>query len=247
MKNFKYYFVILLLAAAVSCKKNDSSSVNIKGNVSNDEAADMVAASVSTNLNGVAGVSGDVTVSAQAFVGLHLPCGTSKSDSVSRQSTGTNVSYSYKLKYSYMLNCNSDNQPDNLVSNLAYSGTYSGPHISSSNSGSSAFIVGGLSPSATAYVINGEYKRDGSFKSKVDTTNAGSSSIDIAVKSLTLSKPDRKIASGSATFTITGNVPKKGNFNYNGSIVFNGDGTANLTVNGTVYVVVLATGEKSKK
>lgn len=247
MKSVKFYFMILLLVAAVSCKKNDSSSVNVKGNVSNDEATNMVAASMSTNFNGVAGVSGDVTVSAQTFTSLHLACGTSKSDSVSRHFNGTQVSYSYNLKYNYTLNCNSDNQPDNLSSNLVYSGSYSGPNISSTNSGSSVFIVGGLNPTATNYVINGEYKRDGSFKSKVDTTNAGSSNIDIVVKSLTLTKPGRKITSGSATFTITGNVPKKGNFSYNGTIVFNGDGTANLTVNGTVYIVNLETGDKDKK
>jgi len=48
-------------------------------------------------------------------------------------------------------------------------------------------------------------------------------------------------------FTITGNVPKKGDFSFTGSMVFNGDGTANLTVNGTVYIVNLETGEKTKK
>ncbi|MDB5091452.1 MAG: hypothetical protein JWR09_5446 [Mucilaginibacter sp.] len=247
MKTVKFYLVILLLAAAVSCKKNDNASVNVKGNVSNDEAADMVAASMSSNFNGVAGVSSDVTISAQTFTSIHLACGASKSDSVSRHFNGSQFSYSYSLKYNYTLNCNSDNQPDNLVSNLAYSGSYSSSRISSSNSGTSAFTVGGLNPTATNYVINGEYKRDGSFKSKVDTTNSGSSAIDITVKSLTLTKPARKIASGSATFIISGTVPKKGNFSYNGTIVFNGDGTANLTVNGTLYIVNLETGEKNKK
>jgi len=248
MKNVKFYFLVLLLAAAVSCKKDDgSSSVKIKGNVSNDEAADMVAASMSSNFNGVAGVSGDVTVSAQAFVNVHLACGATKTDSVSRSYNGTQVSYNYKLKYSYTLNCNSNNVPDNLSSSLNYSGSYDGPRIASSNSGSSSFTVAGLAGTATNFSITGEYKRDGSFKSKVDTTNAGSSHIDINVKSLVLTKPNRKIASGSATFTITGNVPKKGDFSFTGSIVFNGDGTANLTVNGTVYIVNLETGEKNRK
>jgi hypothetical protein len=247
MKNVKFYVLVLLLAAAVSCKKDDNGSVKIKGNVSNDEAADMVAASMSSNFNGVAGVSGDVTVSAQAFVNVHLACGATKSDSVSRSYNGSQVSYNYKLKYSYTLNCNSNNVPDNLSSNLTYSGSYDGPSIASSNSGSSSFTVAGLASAATNFSISGEYKRDGSFKSKVDTTNAGSSHIDINVKSLVLTKPNRKIASGSATFTITGNVPKKGDFSFTGSIVFNGDGTANLTVNGTVYIVNLETGEKNRK
>lgn len=247
MKNVKFYVLILLLAAAVSCKKDGGVSLKGKANVSTDEAADMVAASVSSNFNGVAGVSGDVSVSAQVFAGAHLACGTVKSDSVSRSFNGSHVSYSYKLKYSYTVNCNADNVPDNLSSNLSYSGWYNGPHISSTNSGSSSFTVAGLTSSATSFAINGQYKRDGSFKSKVDTTNAGSNSIDITVQSLVVTKLNHKIASGSASFTITGNVPKKGNFSYVGTIVFNGDGTAKLTVNGTIYIVDLETGEKTKQ
>ena len=248
MKNVKFYALALLLAATVSCKKNDgSSSVKIKGNVSNDDAADMVAASMSSNFNGVAAVSGDVTISAQAFVNLHLACGATKTDSVFRSYNGTQVSYNYKLKYSYTLNCNSNNVPDNLSSSLSYNGSYDGPRIESSNSGSSSFTVAGVAGAATNFGITGEYKRDGSFKSKVDTTNAGSSHIDINVQSLVVTKIGHKIASGSATFTITGNVPKKGDFSFTGSMVFNGDGTANLTVNGTVYIVNLETGEKTKK
>jgi len=249
MKNFKFYALILLLAATVSCNKNDSGSanLNIKGNVSSDDAADMVAASISSSdAASVAGVSSDVSVSAQAFVNIHLGCGAVKSDSISRSYTGSQVSYSYKLKYNYTLNC-SNNVPDNLSSDVSYSGSYSGPRLSMTNSGSSSFVVGGLAPTSTNFVINGQYKRSGSFKSKVDTAKNGSSDINITVKSLTLIRPSRKIASGSAAFTIAGNVPKKGDFAFTGDIVFNGDGTAKVTINGTVYIVNMETGEKTKK
>src|ERR1700749_1963868 len=173
MKNLKFYPLILLLAAAVSCNKNDSGSanLNIKGNVSSDEAADMVSASISSSdAASIEGVSSDVSISAQAFVSIHLGCGAAKSDSVSRNYTGSQVSYSYKLKYNYVLNC-ANNVPDNLSSAVSYSGSFSGPRLSTTNSGSSSFIVAGLAPTASTFVIDGQYKRTGSFKSKVDTTN----------------------------------------------------------------------------
>lgn len=247
MKSVKFYVLLLLLAAAVSCKKDGGSSLKIKGNVSTDEAADMVAASMSSNFNGVAGVSGDVTVSAQAFVSLHMACGSTRTDSISRSHSGDQVSYNYKLKYSYTLNCNSNNVPDNLLSNLAYSGSYDGPRIASTNSGSSSFTVSGLEGDIANFSVAGGYERDGSFKSKVDTTNAGNSHTNINVQSLVVTKLGHKIVSGAATFTITGNVPKKGDFSFSGSIVFNGDGTAKLTVNGTIYIVNLETGERTKQ
>src|SRR3569833_3644808 len=106
MKNVKFYALVLLLAAAVSCKKEDgSSSLKIKGNVSNDEAADMVAASMSSNFNGVAGVSGDITVSAQAFVNVHLACGSTKADSVSRSFFGLLVCFFFFLLFFFFFFC----------------------------------------------------------------------------------------------------------------------------------------------
>jgi hypothetical protein len=245
MKTLKLPLVIaLLLFAAIGCKKSDTKT-NITANVSNAEAADMVAGSLSLNSNGLASVSDDVTLTAATPSAHHLECGVTRADSMSRSNTFGGVTYSYNLKYSYTLNCH-NNVPDNLTGSLAYGGSFSGPHISSSNSGSATFTVAGLSPTANNFVLNGEYKRSGTFQSKLDTTNHGSSNIDIVVTSLTLTKPGRKIASGSATFTITGDVPKKGNFSFTGNVVFNGDGTATLTVNGTVYKIHLDTGEREK-
>jgi hypothetical protein len=246
MKKIKLSIVGMLLLGAVACKKNDNSGVSISGNVSNAEAADMVAGSLSMNSNGVANVSADATLDATAYINTHVTCGTTKSDSISRQSTaGSAYSYSYNLKYNYMVNC-INNVPDNLSSSLVYSGSFSGPNLSSSNSGSSVFTVGGLAPTAKDFVINGEYKRSGSFQSKIDTTNHGNSSIDIVINALTITRPGRNIASGNATVSITGDVPKKGNFSYTGTLVFNGNGTATLTLNGTVYTINLMTGERVK-
>jgi hypothetical protein len=246
MKKIKFSIVAMLILGAVACKKNDSGHVAITANVSNAEAADMVAGSLSSNSNGVANVAADATLDASVYVRAKLACGTTKSDTISRQSqAGAQYTYSYNLTYNYMVNC-VNNVLDNLSSNLAYSGSFSGPNLSSTNSGSSIFTVAGLSPTATDFVINGEYKRSGSFQSKVDTTNHGNSSVDIVITALTVTKPARTIASGSATISVTGDVPKKGSFTYTGTLVFNGDGTATLTLNGTVYTINLTTGFRVK-
>jgi hypothetical protein len=244
MKNFKLSLLVMLFLAAVACKKTDKSP-GITGNVSAADAADMVAGSLSLNSNGVANVSDDATLIASSPTSHHLACGVTVADSMLRSNTFGLVTYSYKLKYSYTLNCNSG-VPDNLATSLIYSGSFSGPHVSSTNSGSAVFTVAGLSPAANNFVINGEYKRAGSFQSKIDTTNHGYSNIDILVNALTLRKPARTIASGTATISITGNVPKKGNFSFTGTLVFNGDGTATLTINGIVYNINLVTGERVK-
>jgi len=250
MKKISLSLVAMLLLGAVACRKSNSLSPgggNNNTNVSNQEAADMVAGSISINSNGVTDLALDASLDATNIGHTPDACGTIKSDSISRQSTaGSAFSYSYKSKYSFTVDCNSSNVPDSLSSTLTYSGSFSGPNLASSNSGSSVFDVNGLLPTAADFVINGEYKRSGSFNSKIDTSNHGNSNIDIVINSLTLKKPSRSIVSGNAAISVTGDVPKKGSFNYTGTLVFNGNGTATLTLNGTVYLINLYTGERQK-
>jgi hypothetical protein len=272
MKTIKLSIVALLVVFAAACKKTNNTPGD-SGNVSNSDAADLVASSLSENSDGVATVSNDATnvgtslslgsigaapqsrfnsdnattVYSPGSSNKTLVCGTTVSDSISRQSgTGSSVTYSYNLDYNFTLNC-INSVPNDLTSILTYSGSYSGPIWSSANTGSSNFTVTGLAAQAPDFIINGEYKRSGSFQSKADTTKHGTHSIDIVVTSLTLMKPARTIVSGTATITVTGNVPKKGNFSYSGTIVFNNDDTATLTLNGIAYTVNISTGIKIKK
>ncbi|MFI5137244.1 MAG: hypothetical protein ACHQIM_05405 [Sphingobacteriales bacterium] len=244
MKKIQLSIVAMLLLGAVACKKTLNSAANINANVSSADAADMVAGSLSSNSNGIVNFSDDATLDAISFIRLHVACGTVKADTISRHSAaGAATTYSYNLTYNYMVNC-SNNVPDSLSSKLVYSGSFSGPNLSSTNSGSSIFTVNGLLPTATNFVINGEYKQNGSFQSKVDTAKHGNNNIDIVVKGLTITKPARTVAGGTATISISGDTPKKGSFSYTGTLVFNGNGTATLTLNAKVYTINLSTGER---
>lgn len=244
MKKVKLSLLTVLLVGAFACKKNNTnpSNQNENSGVTNADAAAMVAGSVSENSNGVADLALDASLDASIIVSTHLGCGTVKSDSISRKSSaGSSVSYSYNLKYNFTVNC-SNGVPDSLSSMLTYSGSFSNTHISSTNSGSSAFDLAGLLPTDNNYVINGEYKRSGSFSSMVDSAKNGNSNIVIMLKSLTILKSNKAIQSGTATIAVSGDVPNKGNFSYTGTLVFNGDGTAKLTLNSTIYNINLSSG-----
>jgi len=243
----------MLLLGAVACQKSNSLHPNsntgpsVSGSMTTDDAADIAAGALSSSSNGVADMASDATLNA-ANIGVgHFRCGTIRSDTISRQSSaGSQYTYSYNLTYNFQVDCNSSSQPDSLSSNLTYSGSYSGPNMSSTNSGSSVFGVSGLLPTDTAFVINGVYKRAGSFASKVDTAKHGSDNINITITNLTLKRPGRFIESGSATISITGSTPKHGAFSYTGTVVFNGNGTATVTINGTAYNINLNTGWRQR-
>ena len=260
MKTIKLSLIILLMLGAFSCKKDNNASTS--SSVTTDQVADIAAGSLAENSGGLATVTDDIAVNAQglnsangltinsnglATSSYHQECGTTLTDSVTRSLTLDSVTVNYFFKYSHTLNCNASSQPDNLVNVLNYHGSFDGPRLTSTNTGSSTFTIAGLTTNATNFVVNGEYKRTGSFQSKVGDKATGNSNVDIVVTNLKLSKPDRKKVSGSATIAITGTNAKGTSFSYNGTLVFNGDGTAALTINGTAYTVNLASGFSFKR
>jgi len=173
-------------------------------------------------------------------------CGTTVTDSLTKSGTNGSRSFSYFLKVSHTLNCNANNQPDNLANNVSFHGNFDGPNIGLTSTGTAVFTIAGLTSQSASFVINGEYKRAGTFQSKVGNKTSGQSDIDIVASNLTITKSTRKIASGSATISITGSTTKNGSFSYTGTIVFNGDGAATLTINGSVYSIDLVTGVRTK-
>jgi len=253
---FKLSLVVLLMLGAFSCKKDGNSSSN--SSVTTDQVADIAAGSLAANSEGFASVTDDIAVNAQGISStskvninstgglttssVHQECGTTRTDSVTRSLTIDSVTLNYFFKYSHTLNCNTSNQPDNVANALTFHGSFDGPRLSSNDSGSATFTIAGLTENATNFVVNGEYKRDGSFQSKVGDKASGNSHVDLTVVNVKLSKPGRKIVSGTGTLSVTGTGPKGANFSYTGTIVFNGDGTATLTISGTVYTVNLASG-----
>lgn len=250
MKTLRLIAITALLAGGLlACNKGNNSQPNAN---STDEAADLVTASLSTNSQGGALNSySDVSASSETRVNIDSLCGTVWTDSVKRgvaAAPGYNYYNTYQALYTYALNCTNGVFNHSATITSAYTGSFANSSLSSSFTGSANFTIAGLGKTYTNYIINGEYKRSGTFQSKTDTSYHGTHNIDIVVSNLTLIKPLNVIKTGGkASFTISGNMPSKGSFNYTGTIVFNGDENATLTVNGTVYLINLADGTKKRK
>src|ERR1700709_2105718 len=127
MKTFKFTLITLLLVGALSCKKDRTATTA----VTTDQAADIAAGSLAENSYGLASISDNVAANAQVVAsistsrqvvnspgGEHQACGTTLIDSLSNSGTGSSVSFSYFFKFSRTLNCNTNEQPDNLANVL---------------------------------------------------------------------------------------------------------------------------------
>jgi len=256
MKTFKLSIVMLLVLGVFSCKKDSSSSAS----VTSDQAADMASSALASNSGGVASMTDAISANAAAVTSvggpsvnsvgtasLHQECGSTLTDSATFSGSNSSVTFNYFAKYSHTLNCNAEQQPDNIVNVLAYNGTFSGPRISTTATGTANAKIAGLTQGAASFVINGEYKRQGTFQSKVGNNASGNSDLDVLLTNVTLSKPGRAITGGSGTFTLSG-VAGKVTYNYAGTITFNGDGTATLNVTGgSSYTINLGSGDCKRR
>lgn len=249
MKKSAWLFIGVMVAA-VACNDDEPEAPQA---ISSEEAAVMVASSFSSNSSGVSAVSKEASEESGDIVednssGRVQSCGISQNIDLSGSSPiGGLITWSYDFSYKFRLNCNTQEQPENITVNLSYSGDYADSKLALEHSGLSELDVRGLAEAEANFNMNGSYKRDGSFEIKTGDKKSGSSNIEITLTNLDVDKQTNKIIGGSATFLLTGSASDKGSFKYEGSVEFKGSDSAELKIKGDVFVMNLVNGECTKK
>jgi len=246
MKTLKTSFILLSLLIATAC--NDDSETTSSTAVSNDEAAEIVASSISEDASGLTVVVTDAAVASDEAMeeesgGRTAACGYSETISISKTSpAGSLITYSYNYDYYYLMTCSSEGVPLSIAANASYTGEFDAPRLASQHSGTSDLSVNQLD-SSEVYLVDGAYTRSGEFQSKIQNQNSHTSDVVITIDSVTVDKVNKQITSGTASFSIVGEVPGKGGFSISGTIVFNGAGNATISIAGESYTVDLESGD----
>lgn len=237
-----------MFAIAVACQDDDEPA----NAITSEEAAVIISSSLAANTSGVSFVSSKAADVTEDLLednsgGRVATCGLSQNLDLSGASPdGAAVTYSYDFSYKFKLNCNTDSEPSDVSVNLSYSGEFDAPKVAADHSGIAELDVTGLEALTEDFLLNGLFKRNGSFENKEQSQSANST-IEITLKDVTIKKSTHQILAGTGTFVLTGSVPSKGNFNYSGSITFNGADNAELSVNGDKFTANLKNSEVAKK
>ena len=238
-----------MMAAFVACK-DDEEAPNA---ISSDEAAVMMSSSLASNSSGVTFVSKEAANESEDIMednanGRVAACGVSQNIDLSGSSpAGGVISWSYDFNYNFRLNCSAADAPESITVSLSYNGDFDGPKLAVEHSGLSELQVTGLDVSVNDFLLNGFYKRSGSFEIKEGDKKTGDGNIEITIIDVTVSKETHKIVSGSGKFLLSGSVSDKGSFKYEGTVDFVGNESANLKIKSEVYAVNLANGDVTKK
>ncbi len=234
-----------MLTVFVACKDDDADVPNA---ISSEEAAVMVGSSFASNSAGVYFVSKESASKSEDILeenanGRIATCGVSQTIDLSGASpVGGAITWSYDFNYTFRLNCNTEELPDNITVALTYNGNFDGPKLAFEHSGLSELALTGLEESDDHFVLDGIYKRSGSFEIKEGEKKTGSSSIEITLTAVEIDKSTHTITSGSSSFLLQGSVSSKGSFKYSGTVEFNGNDTAKLKIKSETFLVNLNDG-----
>lgn len=229
--------LILTSGLLFSCRDEESS-------ITNEEAADLVASSLSVQSSGFtlsASQTAELMTESNSSNGrVDGSCGFSSDTTLHLTNAQTDsFTYEYELNYGYAFTC----IPPTLTVDFTCEGTFDGTRLSSTNSGSGEWVF--TIEGENDYAINGMYERDGTFQSKVRNKVATNSTITITFTDIIINSNTGEIKSGTAVASISGTVSGKGDFDFTASVEFKGSRSATVTILGEVYNINLTTGTVS--
>ena len=150
------------------------------------------------------------------------------------QSNGPIIA-TYMSDWKITLICDENDIPMNLLINTDAASTYEGPLVSGEGNGLGQYTLSGLLPIAENYEMMGTVSYSGTATSKKGRKETFNLETIIDFSDVIISKDPRYVLSGTATMTLIATAPNAGPATFTGSIVFNGDGTATLIINGNEY------------
>lgn len=240
MKVHLRHLIILGLAVMASACNDDNEKISPQVS---EEVSLLVATSVASNTYGVHALIGQSTVFYNDAInttgGRQSVCDYTESGEASVESAPNDpISYSYSYSYDIAVNCSSIQVPTSLSVGFSYAGSFDGPKLVWEHEGTGDFDIT-LSP-VQHLIYNGTFERSGQYDLKERENINGSSSVELTLTNITVDPETESIVSGQGEYTIT--VSRNDTvYTISGSLIFNGDGTATLEINGSEVTFDLIT------
>ncbi|MGF1636836.1 MAG: hypothetical protein ACFCUU_07160 [Cyclobacteriaceae bacterium] len=221
----------ILLSASIlqSCEKEEALVVT------EEDAADIIAASFGSQTGGIAH---EVAINTEYISEEtnELECGSSRTiikSFVKSEGVNTgNITYNWDLSR----NCSSEVTYLNWVGN--FNGSFETPRLSGSTSGTRNWLITGFESENNFLTFNGSINRNGSHNSKVRQRRSFSTEISYEFSEVVVSKGTHEIQSGTGTVQISIEGSNGGSKSFSGNITFNGNGSVTVVLNNETFQII---------
>jgi hypothetical protein len=225
-------FAIITLISFNSCRKE------LPVTVSPEEIADIVSNALQYETSGAVMEALSAVTLEDIYTALDEHCNETFDSTLNYSYSQNTVSADYERSMEWVVNCTGFNIPTDIAYTSTANGEYSTFRMSSVDASSNELTITGLDIGGGNYFVNGTSVRTGTQESNIRDISL-SSTCDLTLEEVEISKSTYEIIAGEGTVTVTGENSGGNSFSFTGSIVFNGDGTATLTLNGTEYTINL--------
>ena len=239
MSIFTFSLLISTAALSFSCEKTEDEPGT--STISDEEALEIVSGATMTASEGLTAEAVEMAYVADAVLEKGpspLACGETADSTFVREINLDRITGLYSNYLFWGLECNDLDLPNSIFFGREMAGNYETARLISADEAESDWDISSLLTGPN-YIFNGQYERNGTQESKVRDMRNFSSNVLIEVEDLNIDKGEKEIVSGIAQFTLTGNVNGEVDYSVTGTIVFLGEGTANVIINGNTYTIEL--------
>lgn len=231
---------IAIIFSVGSCSEDDNNAI------SGEEAAEIVAMTISEDAFGATGII-YATVEAADDTdnsGMQKVQNTEviSKDTTINYSSNPNALVTCELSagFSYEVSLDELGVPVSAVAGYTYEGNFDAPRLSSEHTGSGSLTLTGLENDEC--MVNGTYSRTSGIEKKGLNARSLDAETRLTFNDVKVNKANRKIKEGTASLSIEG-TSNKGSFKYTGTITFNSNDEAILIIQNRSYAINTATGD----
>ena len=219
----------------MSCSSDDV--VESPEQVTEEEAVELIEYSLQASTGGLEQTVNMYSEKLVEEITVSYDCEEVYQDSVPYTYDGLMLQADYLFEWAYDLDCNGLNIPTSVAFTSAATGSYSTNRISSLDNTNMSFSIEGLLPSEDNLTYNGNLSRTGSQEFTTNfNSKAVESTLNMNLTALIVDKENYSISSGTGFFSI--NILSEGmEYDFEGELVFNGDDSLSLIINGTTYLI----------
>lgn len=234
MTQLKKSISILVLAFAIlsftSCGEVDDIAVVL----SNSDAAEIIEAALQDKAGAFVTNVQDMTQQIVDAVESGALCDTIYTDSIQKNHQGTQIQADYTSSLTFECACNMLDNVQTATFSMLTNTEFTTPKIDTDGNGNFTGTMDGLALNSQNITIDGSYVLTSTQLLDFKEQETINSTLTLTLVNLEIKKTTQSIQSGSGTFTLAGSTTKE-NFSFSGSIVFNGNKTATLTIGSDTY------------
>lgn len=218
------------LTAFTACRKNAEEIIEV---LTNDEAAEIVETAVSSRS---AGLTMPVIDASQIVTAYLNSCNTPGDTTLNKSNSGNVASYNYVFNMDWLVTCNNLSIPQSAQVNIVGNGNFNTQRWTGNDVTAGSLNFTGLNLQSTEYTVNGTYSLEGDVTGALRRVSPTLNCVtELELVNLKVNKSTLKITGGNGTATVIATAGNGETKTLNATLVFNGDGTVTVTVNGHVH------------